>query len=531
MVGFKRGPRPNPRFPHAAQRILLPRGAFAIWSRSWAPSPTVYDGAVTDLVTGLTALVEASPNLVFAADRAGAVIYANAVARTRWGDALGRSAYELVGEPLARVANEVLATGTGTRFEWGEHGPAGVRAWFATAIAPLGNEGFWCSCADVTDMKREEERLRRSEQLMVDTQGTAHLGTWEWDITQPNAVWSDELYRIYGLTPETYTPSYEAYLTKIHPDDRQRVIDATNRVFHEHVPYSHDERIFRPDGSMRHLHTWAHPVLDQEGKLVRLVGVCQDVTDRALAEEAVRELNVSLERRVAERTRTIERSIRDLEEFNSSVSHDLRAPLAVIQISTDVMLRDEQLPERVRSKVERIQRSVEHMNQLVEDLLGLARVGHVDLRTAPLDVSSLCDSIVDELRVEKPREADVTIARGIECSGDVGLMRIALTNLLSNAWKFTAHAPRAKIHVDVVERDGDRVLAVRDNGVGFDMKEASKLFTAFHRLHRAEDYPGTGVGLATVHRIIERHGGKVTAHSSPGEGATFFIALPTLRTS
>ena len=122
---------------------------------------------------------------------------------------------------------------------------------------------------------------------MVDTQGVAHLGTWEWDVSEPTATWSDELYRIYGLTPETYTPSYEKYLKMVHPDDRQRVIDATNRVFHEHVPYSHDERIFRPDGSIRYLHTWAHPVLDDAGKLVRLVGVCQDITDRKLAEEAV----------------------------------------------------------------------------------------------------------------------------------------------------------------------------------------------------------------------------------------------------
>ena len=101
---------------------------------------------------------------------------------------------------------------------------------------------------------------------MVDTQGVAHLGTWEWDVSQPHATWSAELYRIYGLTPETYTPSYEAYLKMVHPDDRQRVMDATNRVFQEHVPYSHDERIFRPDGSIRYLHTWAHPVLDDAGQ-------------------------------------------------------------------------------------------------------------------------------------------------------------------------------------------------------------------------------------------------------------------------
>jgi PAS domain S-box-containing protein len=470
---------------------------------------------------GLRAVLETSPDLVFAADAGGAVIYLNAVARARWGDELGRNAGDLVGASLAKAVAEAP-----TRFQWGEHGPGGVRAWFSTSIAPLADGGYWCHCADVTELKREEERLRRSEQLLVDTQGTAHLGTWDWDVRQPNAVWSDELYRIYGLTPETYTPSYEAYLTKIHPDDRQRVIDATNRVFHEHVPYSHDERIFRPDGSIRYLHTWAHPVLDHTGKLVRLVGVCQDVTDRALAEETVRELNVGLEARVAERTRTIEQSLRDLEQFNSMVSHDLRAPLAVIQLSSDLILREKEQSQRTRDNVGRVQRSVEHMNQLLEDLLGLARVGHAEVCHVDLDLSRMCRQIVDELRTGGQRQADVRIADGIRCRADEGLMRVAMTNLLSNAWKFTGTRQRPMIEIAL---DDQGILRIRDNGAGFDMKDAAKLFSAFQRLHRTEEFPGTGVGLATVHRIVERHGGRIWAESAPDAGATFFVGLESLR--
>jgi PAS domain S-box-containing protein len=391
-----------------------------------------YDGHVGTL-DALRGLVEVSRDLVFAADASGALSYLNAAARERWGEALDRPAAALVGCEIA------------DRFQWGETGPGGVRAWFAATVTPLANGGYWCQSADITELKREEERLRRSEQLLVDTQGTAHPGTWDWDITQPNAVWSDELYRIYGLTSDGYTPSYEAYLTKIHPDDRQRVIDATNRVFHEHVPYSHDERIFRPDGSIRHLHTWAHPVLDHAGKLVRLVGVCLDVTDRALAEEEVRALNVGLEARVAERTRAVEQALHDLEQFNSMVSHDLRAPLAVIQLSTDLILREKEQSQRTQDNVGRVQRSVEHMNQLLEDLLGLARVGHAEVRHVDLDLSRMCKQIVDELRTGRPREADVRIAEGIRCRADEGLMRVAMTNLLSNAWKFSATRPRTMI--------------------------------------------------------------------------------------
>ena len=166
--------------------------------------------------------------------------------------------------------------------------------------APLENAG---NASDPSELKRLEQRLRRLEQLMVDTQGVAHLGTWEWDISEPTATWSAELYRIYGLSPDTYTPTYENYLAMVHPDDRQRVMDATNRVFHEHVPYSHDERILLPDGSMRYLHTWAHPVLDDDGKLVRLLGVCQDITEQKRAEAQVLELNRDLERRLAAEAR------------------------------------------------------------------------------------------------------------------------------------------------------------------------------------------------------------------------------------
>lgn len=235
----------------------------------------------------------ASPSAAFAASADGCLFFLNAAARAHWPSvAPGSHVSSLFpaesGAELNAILADVIAKGTCGQFECAEHGPAGVRRWARFALSPLrgqdGTNAFLCIASDLTELKRSQQRLRRSEQLMVDTQGVAHLGTWEWTISEPNAVWSEELYRIYGLSPETYTPSYEKYLAMVHPDDRQRVIDATDRVFHEHVPYSHDERIFRPDGSVRYLHTWAHPVLDDAGKLVRLLGVCQDITDQKLAE-------------------------------------------------------------------------------------------------------------------------------------------------------------------------------------------------------------------------------------------------------
>ncbi len=298
----------------------------------------------------------ASPSAAFAASADGCVFFLNAAARARWPSAAPGALLSSLFPEEARaefdaLVSEVVANGKPAQFECAEHGPAGVRWWARFALSPLrrasASNGFLCIACDLTELKRSLQLLRHSEQLMVDTQGVAHLGTWEWDISEPVATWSEELYRIYGLTPVTYTPSYENYLTKVHPDDRQRVIDATNRVFHQHEPYSHDERIFRPDGSMRYLHTWAHPVFDDAGKLVRLVGVCQDITDQKVAEiereriqtelayrsdhdaitglEFYSVLQPRLDRMVATREGAVSLLLLDLDGFkgiNESIGHD-----------------------------------------------------------------------------------------------------------------------------------------------------------------------------------------------------------------
>ncbi len=490
----------------------------------------------------LASIFDASPDVVFGTDADRRLQYLNAAACGRWPDAvLASSAGELFlgafRDTFDAATDRVLAGGSAARFEWGEAGPGGIRAWFVCTITPLRSAGrvVGCLClsTDTTELKRDAERLRRSEQLMVDTQGVAHLGTWEWDISEPTATWSQELYRIYGLTPETYTPSYEAYLTMVHPDDRARVVEATNRVFHEHIPYSHDERIFRPDGSIRHLHTWAHPVLDDAGTLVRLVGVCQDITDQKLAEEAVHQLNSELEKRVAERTRVIEQSVRDLEAFNAMVSHDLRAPLAVMQMSADLLMRESsQLPLKISERLSHIQRSVVHMTKLVENLLSLARVGRAPLKLVPVDLSAMATACVAELRRGDPgRSAEIVIESGIRCFGDAVLVEAMIANLLGNAWKYSAQQATVQLEVGVLDSDGDPALFIRDNGVGFDMRDADRLFAPFERLHDSSAFPGDGIGLATVHRIVQRHGGRVWATSKPGHGAAFFVVLPGLSRS
>lgn len=442
-------------------------------------------------------LFEHTRDVVIAMDADGHVAYRNRAA-------------EAVA-PEKREACEAAMRAGQTSFEW-----TTGRAWYCTEVTAFEGGRLGIS-RDITSLKSTEERLRRSEQMLVDAQGVAHLGTWEWDITKPNATWSAELYRIYGLTPETYSPSYEAYLTMVHADDRQRVIDATNRVFHEHVPYSHDERIFRPDGTMRYLHTWAFPLVDEAGKLTHLIGVCQDITDRALAEEALHRANADLEKRVLERTR-------DLEAFNSMVAHDLRAPLGVIQLCVDVLAkeRDEAARERY---VERIRATVANMSTLVDDLLAFAKVGQAAIQPQDVDVSAMCAEIVGELRGAAPaRTAAVNIAPRMHARVDPTLFRVVLANLLGNAWKYTAERSPAVIQIGLEAG----ALEIRDNGIGFDMAHYAQLFAPFERLANAASFVGTGVGLATVRRIVERHGGTVVATGILDQGATFRVTVPGL---
>jgi signal transduction histidine kinase len=240
-------------------------------------------------------------------------------------------------------------------------------------------------------------------------------------------------------------------------------------------------------------------------------------------------LNADLERRVVERTHTIEQSMRDLEAFQAMVSHDLRAPLSIMRGSCALLLATGRgtLPEPMLKTVERMERAGAQMTRLVEDLLSLAHVGNKPLAREPVDMSAMCDDILAHLRKSEPqRDVDVVIRRGLACSCDPTLLRAALDNLIGNAWKYTARTPRARIEVgSIAAADGAHVFFVGDNGPGFDMKDAHRLFVPFDRLDKGADFEGTGVGLAAVHRIVERHGGRIWAEAAPGKGATFFFTL------
>lgn len=270
------------------------------------------------------------------------------------------------------------------------------------------------------------------------------------------------------------------------------------------------------------------PHFGNDGKVIGFYVMAYDITERRKAEEAIHELNVELERRVLERTAQLEAANRELEAFSYSVSHDLRAPLRSIDGFSKALLEDylPKLGDEGKDFLHRIRNASQRMGELIDDLLALSRVTRSEMARVPVDLSMIAGKITEELRRAEPqRMLEIAITSGMVANADPNLMRVLLENLLDNAWKFTSRRELAKIELGMAEKDGQKVYFVRDNGAGFNMAYADKLFGAFQRLHSAQEFAGTGIGLATVNRIVLRHGGRVWAEGEVDVGATVFFVL------
>ena len=281
-------------------------------------------------------------------------------------------------------------------------------------------------------------------------------------------------------------------------------------------------RTLDPVGAIGNYWARRHQPSDEEVKLLRALA---DTT--AVALENVRAYE-GLEQRVRERTAELEAVNHELEAFSYSVSHDLRGPLRSISGFTQLVYDDyhDKLDDNGKRFLEYIRGGTQHMSELIEALLDLAQVTRTPLKRGPVDLSALAGTIVQNLRQREPqRNGAVKIEDGLTAEGDARLLQALLTNLLGNAWKFTRKTADARIEVGRWSGDDEEAFFVRDNGAGFDAQRAHKLFTPFQRQHAQEEFEGTGIGLATVQRIVHRHGGRVWAESQPGEGAAFFFTL------
>ena len=272
----------------------------------------------------------------------------------------------------------------------------------------------------------------------------------------------------------------------------------------------------------------ATPIVDGAGSVLGSVLVLRDISQRRAAETRIRQLNAELEARVLERTALLEAANRELESFSYSVAHDLRAPLRGIDGFSRALLEEQaaQLDEQGRRDLLRVRAAAQRMGRLIDDLLALARLSRHELRKRDVDLSALAREVAAELGAAQPqRQVDIVVADGLVAHADAGLLRVVMRNLLGNAWKFTARCARPRVEVLGRHAAGRAQYVVRDNGTGFDPAHADKLFGPFQRLHLPEEFEGNGIGLATVQRIVQRHGGEVGAEGAVDRGASFYFTL------
>lgn len=404
---------------------------------------------------------------------------------------------------------------------------------FQTQVSPQRDEnGNIVGCVgvaiDVTDRKRAEEALRESEARQNKAQEVGHVGTWDWTPQTGELIWSDETYRILGYSPREVIPSYELFLEHVHPVDREYLNHAVQKTLQENRPYNVDCRITAKNGEEKIANAQGNVRYDEHGVPVQMLGTFQDITERKKIEEELKQYRSHLEELVATRTAELESSNKELESYSYSIAHDLRSPLRAITGFSQI-LKDEaqdRLDAGDMEILERIIAAGKNMSELIDDILELSRITRTELHYEKVDLTIIGNNILDRLNhAHQEREVQWQIEENLMVRGDSRLLEVAMQNLIENAWKYTRGKQPTKIQLGKEKMGKEVVYFIKDNGVGFDMKYQNQLFKPFNRLHASEDFEGTGIGLATVQRIIQRHGGKIWAEGEEGKGATFYFTM------
>lgn len=376
--------------------------------------------------------------------------------------------------------------------------------------------------SSVDERTRELRESREQYRRIVET---AQEGIWLTDAKFKTTFVNKKMADMLATTTEDMLESPpESFLDK----EWLGMVDQLKSRRTAGVGEQYESKLRRRDGGVLWVLTSATPLMDEGGKVIGSLTMVADITKLKQAEERLLQMNAELEERVASRTADLITVNREMEAFAYSVSHDLRAPLRGIDGFSQALLEDHshQLDEDGRNLLNRVRAAAQRMATLIDDLLNLSRISRSDMHWENVDLTELVHAIVDDLRQSEPvRNVEIVIGPEMCVSGDKQLIGIALENLLRNAWKFTRKTDEARIEIVPMHEYGRDVYAVRDNGAGFDMAYADKLFGAFQRLHSLNEYEGTGIGLATVQRIIHRHGGRIWAEGAVNEGATFYFTF------
>lgn len=413
---------------------------------------------------------------------------------------------------------------------------SGKGAWVLAKAAPLYDAsgriiGAIEIIRDITMIKRAEDDLRQERQRLEGILRGTNAGTWEWNVQTGETVFNERWADIIGYTMNELSPvSIETWERLCHPDDLKISGELLERHFRGDLDYYECEtRMLHKSGGWvwvldrGRVITWT-----EDGKPLMVMGTHQDITERRKAEGEILRLNEELEQRVIERTAQLEASNKELEAFSYSVSHDLRAPLRAIDGYIGILLEDfgPRLDDGGKHACSVISKNARRMGKLIDDLLAFSRIGRTDLQFSPIDMEHIVNSTFLELTTPEDRERiDFHVARLPRALGDPNLIRQAWINLLGNAVKFSSKKERAVIEVRAEQQGDEVVYSIRDNGAGFDMRYADKLFGVFQRLHNDRDFEGTGVGLAILSRIILRHGGRVWTEGETDQGATFYFSM------
>jgi PAS domain S-box-containing protein len=478
-------------------------------------------------------LLEAAPDAMVVVNKSGDIVLVNLQAEKQFGysreELVGTNVKNIIPEGFAerlisdglRSAETALAQQIGTGAELTVRRKNGTDFPIEIMLSPLETaEGILVTAAirDISVRKGSEETLARLAAI-VESSNDAILSKSLEGIIQS---WNLGAERLYGYSATEAVGQSVAILAP--PLGKDEIRDILERIGKGERVEHYETRRMRKNGQRIDVSLTISPVKDSTGKVVGASTIGRDITDEKRAEAEIKALNITLRERIAE----LDTTNKELEAFTYSVSHDLRAPLRHVDGFSKLLVEKHraELSTDALGYVEIIRDSVLQMGMLIDDLLNLTRVGRTQLS---MQVTGL-NSLVEEVRADLARaNPDRMIEWKVEtlpfADCDPGLMKQVFVNLLSNAVKFTRPRKPAIIEVGAVRQDGQPVVFVRDNGVGFSMKYAKKLFGVFQRLHRAEDFEGTGVGLATVQRIIRKHGGRVWAEAGLDKGATFYFTL------
>jgi len=381
---------------------------------------------------------------------------------------------------------------------------------------------------DITERKRAEAAILASESRFRSIFERASIGIATAD-PEGNLIDANEaLARMLGYSRQELKGMNIGQFT--HPDDLAReLVHLRQLASGESDSYRVDKRYLVRSGQTVWVDLLVNLLRDEQARPVGVLGMVVDITDRRRAEQTIRELNESLERRVEERTAELAASNQELESFSYSVSHDLRAPLRAMNGFSHLLEREyaNRMDAKGLDYLSRIRGASKRMGELIDNLLELARVSRLELRREPLDLGAMAREIRGTLEEHDPeRRVQWRIADRLPAIADPVLARALLENLLRNAWKFSAEKPESIIEVGSELAEGETAFVVRDNGAGFSMQYADQLFKPFQRLHDPARFEGTGIGLAIVHRIVSRHGGRIWAQSAEGKGCAFYFTLP-----